>query len=72
MGEYFGNMYLFVAPLEGYAMILGLDFLRICKDAPLIYESCLVFLDEARTLSTPLMIKRKLERIPRIFVIRLV
>jgi hypothetical protein len=72
VGEWFGNMDLLVAPLEDHVMILGLDFLRLSKEAPLIHESRLVFLDEARTPSTPLMMKRKLGRMPRIFVIRLV
>jgi hypothetical protein len=72
VGEWFGNMDLLVAPLEDHAMILGLDFLRLSKAAPLIHESHLVFLDEARTPSTPLTMKRKLRRMPRIFVIRLV
>jgi hypothetical protein len=70
--EWFGNMDLFVAPLEDHAMIMGLYFLRLAKVAPLIHESHLVFLDESRTPSTPLMMKRKLGRTPRIFVIRLV
>jgi hypothetical protein len=62
VGEWFGNMDMLVAPLDDHAMILGLDFLRLSKATPLIHESHLVFLDEARTPSTPLMTKRKLKR----------
>jgi predicted aspartyl protease len=51
VGEWFGNMDLLVAPLDDHAMILGLDFLILSKASPLIHESHLVFLDEARTPS---------------------
>jgi predicted aspartyl protease len=36
VGEWFENMDILVAPLEDHAMILGLDFLRLAKAAPLI------------------------------------
>jgi hypothetical protein len=72
VGEWFGNMDLLVAPLEDHAMILGLDFIRLSKETPLIHESFLVFWDKARTPSTPLMMKRNIGRMPRIYVIRLV
>jgi hypothetical protein len=65
-------MDLLVAPLDDHAMILGLDFLILSKVSPLIPESRLVFMDEARTPNTPLMMKRKLRGMPRIFMIRLV
>jgi hypothetical protein len=70
--EWFGNMDLFVAPLEYHATIQGLYFLKLAKVAPLIHEIHLVFLDKARTPSTPLIMKRNIRRKPRIFVIRLV
>ena len=70
--EWFGNMNLLVAPLEYHAMILGLDFLILAKKATLIHESHLVFLDEARKPSAPLTMKRKLGRMPKIYVIGLV
>jgi hypothetical protein len=72
MGEWFDNMDLLVDPLDDHVMILGLDFLILSKEAPFIHKSHLVFLDEARTPSTPLKTKRKLKRMPRIFVIKLV
>jgi hypothetical protein len=72
VGEWDDNMDLLVTPLDDHMMILVLDFLRLSKDAPLIHKSCLLFLDKDRTPSAPLTMKRKLRRMPRIFVIRLV
>jgi len=72
VGVWFGNMGLLVSPLEYHVTILVLDLLRLSKSSPLIHESFLVFLDKARTPSTPLTTKMNLVGIPRIFVIRLV
>jgi hypothetical protein len=72
VGEWFDNMDLLVAPLEDHGMILGFDFLILAKEAPLIHEIHLVFLDEARTPSAPLTMKRNLGRMPNIFVISLI
>jgi hypothetical protein len=65
-------MDLLVDALEDHALILGLDFLKLFKVAPLIHKSFLVFLDDSRIPSTPLTMKRKLGRKPRIFILRLV
>jgi hypothetical protein len=72
VAEFFGNMDVFVDPLEYHVMILGLDFLILSKVVPDIYERHLVLLDEARTPTTPLTMKRNIKRMPRIFLIRLI
>jgi hypothetical protein len=65
-------MDMLVAPLEDHVMILGLHFLKLAKEAPLIHESFLVFLEKAKMPSATLMMKRKIMRTPRIYVNRLV
>jgi hypothetical protein len=57
VGEWFRNMALLVSPLDDHAMIVGLCFLILSKAVPLIHESQLVFMDEARTPSSLMMAK---------------
>jgi hypothetical protein len=70
--SWFGTWDLMVAPLDDHAMILGQDFLKYAKEFLVPHEGCLVFLDEAKMPSVPMMMKRKLGWKPRSVVIRLI
>jgi hypothetical protein len=61
-----------VALLDDHVMILGKYFLKYAKAFPVPHEGFLVFLDEAKMPSVPMMMKRKLGWRPRSVVIKLI
>ena len=64
-------MDLSVAPLEYHEIILVLELIKLAKVFQLSHESHLVLLDEARTPSAPLTMKRKPRMMPIIYLIML-
>jgi hypothetical protein len=72
VGSWFGNWDLMISPLDDLALIFGKESLRFSKAVPFLHTGFLVFLNESKTPSMPMKMKRKLGRIPRMYAIKLI